>query len=448
MARRAVSAAFFAFSAAFAQGSAPVHAAPGVPCGFYGINPGAPVSQGEVLLDPAYADRLAASGAGAVRIDFRLDGAAAWDAEQLSRYEAIVDAALAAGLEPLGLIAYEAVPAGQESWNDDPDGDGYNDYVAAFAATAQVLMGHFAGSVRRWEVWNEPNCWSNPDYATDPQNAGCSYLLPRVFAAMMTEVYLRNEPLLQAGALSLVSGGLFAHDIGGASSPATDYLGELYAQEGAWDALEVNAGRRYPWDSLGYHLYVDQEALTDGALLTAYLDAVRDLSGQRGDEAPFAVTEIGWSTLSLTEEVQAENLSVAFNLLSAREDVAGAYWFSYRDAPADDLFFGLASETDVPKLALAALQGAAEGCVRVPSETDGGGSGGAGPGSSGVGMGGPGPAGGGTAPPLGGPAREDSCSCTAAGAGGRQREAASLLLLSGAALALRLAAPRRRRSRR
>src|SRR5689334_19022540 len=108
--------------------AATARAEPGVPCRFYGINAGAPVWSGQVLLDDALASGMSAAGAHAVRVNFRLDGAAAWDAAKLAQYDAIIDRVIAHGLEPLGLFAYEAVPGGQAQWNDDADGDGYNDY--------------------------------------------------------------------------------------------------------------------------------------------------------------------------------------------------------------------------------------------------------------------------------------------------------------------------------
>ena len=407
-------------------------AAPGVPCSFYGMNAGAPVSQGDVLLDEELAKEIKGAGVGSVRVSFRLDGAADWDAGKLSEYDDIIDAVLAAKLEPVGLLAYDAVQGGQDAWNDDPDEDGLNDYVDSFAGTSQVLFAHFKGRVRQWEIWNEPSCWSSPDHATDPQNAGCTYLLPRVFSRMMAEVFVRNEALFAQGAVSMIAGGLFASDLGGSSSPATDYLAEVYS-DGVWDSLQASVGRRYPWDRLGYHLYVDQGVETDGATMAAYLSAVRALAGQKGDTAPFSITEIGWTTLEVSEDVQAANLKEAMDLLSARADVADAHWFSFRDAPASDLYFGLTTEGGAPKVALAAMRAAAAGCEG-SGEDGGGGSGGgesSGSGSIGSGAGTPG---GGAYGPIRDGARESSCSYGAAGAGGRARGASWIALLAGAAL--------------
>lgn len=355
------------------------HAAaePGIPCAFYGMNPGAPLWNGQILLDDAYAQAMAASGARAARIDFRLDDAASWDAAALARYDKIVDAALNAGLEPLGLFAYEAVPGGQSAWNDDPDGDGYNNYVDQFAETTKTLFSHYKGKIRRWEIWNEPNCWSSPDYINDPQNAGCTYVLPRVLAKLLAETYVRNEAMIQSGDISLVSGGLFAHDIGGSFSTAGDYLSELYGQ-GVWDWMEANKGRRYPWDEIGYHVYIQQGQATDGVKMTQYLDDIRDLATAYSDDHPFRMTEIGWTTQSVSEDVQAADLTVAYLKLAARSDVSSVYWFSFRDSPAAGLYFGVTKGDGSPKAALAAMQSAAMDCVATGGAGGTGGTGGAG----------------------------------------------------------------------
>jgi hypothetical protein len=255
---------------------------------------------------------------------------------------------------------------------------------------------------------------------------------------------VRNEPLFAAGSVSMISGGLLAHDIGGVASPATDYLEEVYA-DGVWDWLQANTGRRYPWDRLGYHLYVDQGVETDGAAISAYLAAVRDVAGQRGDAARFSITEIGWTTVGVTEDIQAANLTTALELLSARADVADAHWFSFRDALGSDLYFGLTTEGGTPKLALAAMQEAAEGCE---GSGEGGGGQGGGTGESSASGGisqGPGPSG--EYGPIRDEQRESSCSCEAAGAGGRARGTAWIALLAGAALAWR-GARRSQRSQR
>ena len=76
----------------------------------------------------------------------------------------------------------ETVAGGQTAWNLDPNGNGTNAYVATFASTAVQLVDRYKDDVKQWEVWNEPNAWSNPNFQTDPTHAGGTYILPRVYA--------------------------------------------------------------------------------------------------------------------------------------------------------------------------------------------------------------------------------------------------------------------------
>ncbi|WP_437734330.1 hypothetical protein [Sorangium sp. So ce1335] len=421
----------------------PALGAQGVPCGFYGIDPGAPVEAGRVILDDGRAEQLARAGAGAVRVEFRLDGGEAWDDDRLDDYEAVIEALLAAGLEPLGLLSHRAVQGGQALWNDDRDGDGNNRYVESFADTAQKLMEHFAGRVVRWEIWSQPNCAVSPDFAVDPANAGCTYVLPRVLAQILAQIRTRNEALFNTGELSLITGGLLASD-DDLPSPAGDYLRELHDQP-VWDELEASYGERYPWSYLGQQLFVNQLGEVDPVTVEALLGEVRDVAGRAGDESAVVVTGIGWETTLVGEELQAANLTAAFDLLSARQDVAGVVWSGFQDTVRDDHAYGLVDETGVDKLALAALRASAAGCEPGEGEAPGSGGGTGGNGSSGGVSGGvsgtpPKPYGGGPGGrPIDGERRESSCSL-AAGAPrgtGALADVGWLALLGAGALALR-----------
>jgi hypothetical protein len=307
------------------------------------MNPGAPLWDGNVLFDDSTAGAIAALGARSVRINFRIDGAGWWDEPALARYDPIVDSASGAGLEPLGLVAYEATPYGQDVWNDDGDGDGINDYVVVFADAAEALIRHFhaSGSVRTWEIWNEPDCWGADTYRDDPLHAGCTYLLPRVYGHLLAEVYLRVRDLVDSGEVSLVSGGLLGHDIGGSWTDATGYMAEVYA-EGPWDWLQENTGRRYPWDRFGYHFYINQSEPLDTGRLQAYLDAVRALQAEQWDGSPLWITEFGWATEGGFDPwTQADNLAAAIEVLAARDDVERAFWYKVRDVPEEPSSWGV-----------------------------------------------------------------------------------------------------------
>jgi hypothetical protein len=307
-------------------------------CAFVGLNAGAPVWDGQVVLD---VDAFAKTGAGSVRLDFLIDDQESWNETALARYDGIVDGLRAHGIQVLGAVNYGASHKGQAEWNDDTDGDGMNDYVVDFAASARVLFERFGDRIQRWEIWNEPDCWENPDYAANPTAAGCTYMLPRVYAKLLAQTYVSSADVIASKNLELVSAGLFAHDIDGNRVTGAAYMSEVY-DNGVWDWLEANHGRRYPWTYFGYHLYVDQDVASDGQKLTSYLDEITGLAGARGDSSPVLITEIGWQASpddAAALDRQRENLRMSFDLLEARSGIAGAFWFSFHDFPGK--FWGI-----------------------------------------------------------------------------------------------------------
>jgi hypothetical protein len=75
---------------------------------FHGINAGAPVWGGNVLITAQQAQRLAATGTKSLRVNFRLDsGATTWNSSQLAMYDQVVQNARDAGLTILGLWSNE-----------------------------------------------------------------------------------------------------------------------------------------------------------------------------------------------------------------------------------------------------------------------------------------------------------------------------------------------------
>ncbi|MCC6491678.1 MAG: hypothetical protein IT424_01510 [Pirellulales bacterium] len=321
---------------------------------FHGLNAGAPVWNGAIQLTPEKAALFAATGTKAIRVNFRLDGAAAWGAPQLNAYDQIIQNAAGAGLTVLGLLSNESVAGGQTLWNDDPDGDGRNAYVASFADAALLLVDRYKNDVKQWEVWNEPNAWTNPGYQSNPQQAGGTYILPRVYAELLSQTYRKlnvgPNSLLDDHGVKLASGGLLAHDIGGSFSTAMDYMQQVYSRTGVWNSLQADAGRRYPWDDFGYHFYISQGSLFSQTQLNNYFTAVRNTQSTNGDPSPILVTEFGWQTVGTnTEELQRQNMASAYDYLESRDYVSGTYWYQWTDDATGA--WGLVHGDNAPKLA-------------------------------------------------------------------------------------------------
>lgn len=303
---------------------------------FHGLNAGAPIWNGDLIFTAQKAGLIAATGTHSIRVNFRLDpGHTSWDAAQLNLYDHVIANARGAGLEVLGLWSNESVAGGQAAWNDDADLNGRNAYVDNFASTAAFLADRYRDDIRQWEVWNEPNAWTNPNHASDPQNAGGTYMLPRVYAELQSQTFrsLDNAGLIANG-LSLVSGGLLAHDIGGSFSTAMDYMQQVYARDAVWDSLSADTGRRYPWNEFGYHFYLNQGEPVSPSELGAYFNNVRSGKTAQGDFTPITVTEFGWQTVGTnTEQLQRDNMAGAYDFLEAQSDVARTFWYQWEDEP-------------------------------------------------------------------------------------------------------------------
>lgn len=306
---------------------------------YHGMNAGAPVWNGSIEFTQAKAAAIAATGCRAVRVNFRLDGHTSWDSGILATYDTVISTALSHNLTVLGLFSNECMPVGQTSWNDDPDGDGMNAYVVNFSNTVLLLVHRYKNQIKRWEIWNEPNCWTTDPNTVDPRYAGGTYILPRVYANLLAESYKQLEyyegrSILTDNKISLVSGGLFAHEIGGSFSHAMDYMQQVYARTAVWDWMEANTGRRYPWSLFGYHFYLASDTIITTTRLNQYFNQVRATQAAKSDFSPIYVTEFGWNSAGgAGESGQAQNMRIAYDHMETKPYIVGAYWYQWVDEP-------------------------------------------------------------------------------------------------------------------
>lgn len=316
---------------------------------------------------------IAASRAGYVRINFRLGAHYSnWTTPDsrgltaLQQYDNVVNAALALNLTVLGLLDNEAWPGNQTDWctNNVENGgtNGDNTYLQNFSlGAAVVLASHFAGRISTWEVWNEPDAWTS---STPPVYAGGSFIYESNFAWLLHHVYndTRNAGIT---GLTFISGGLFGNDLGSAppNNFSTTYLTNLYTQGIAnanWSS-DYTAFGRYPFDIVGLHLYIDQTGATTAANIKSYTDAINtaNITGAGGKfSSQIIITEIGWTTASISNAVQATNLTTAFTELQALPYIARVYWFVIQDHSG--AYYGLYDGNGLTKPSLVSYQATAK----------------------------------------------------------------------------------------
>jgi hypothetical protein len=350
------------------------------------------------------------AGAGWVRINFRLGacfqdwtstrGNCRRDKTALQVYTEVVQQAQSGGLKVMGLLSNESWKGSQTQWTagnaETRGGTGDNRYVKDFAEKgAGVLAKHFNGQsgrplIAEWQVWNEPNAWTYRDATGNP--AGGTFIYPSNFAWLLKRSHVTIKASGATPAQTVIAGGIFGHDIGGATmtvvedgtrrrvtkfgtlagtslarpvvvpqpagkppAPETaqtctssmpsgaDYLCQTYdmgIRKAGWQA------GAYPLDHVGQHLYVNPGAETTSAKLDSYLQELRNAyaafegtdTGKRTH-----LTEFGWETRPgyATTYVQAKNLETAYTTFRNTTYVGRAYWFSVQDIPEGDIYYGL-----------------------------------------------------------------------------------------------------------
>jgi endoglucanase len=335
-----------------------------VPQGNQGLQGGWPVdNKGNVDFTHSLSSQLGyiqQAGAGWVRINFRLGSCfSGWTSvgcngkTALQTYDQVVQNALDNKLQILGLLSNESWPGKQADWTannaENAGGNGDNPYIDNFAQNgAAVLAAHFSSQVSQWEVWNEPNAWtSNPSPGV---YTGGSFLYPSNFAWLLTQSYRAIKAANPTA--TVISGGLFSHDgdTGSGYLSSTYDMGTMYA---GW------TDGAYPLDGIGQHLYIDQSGSTSGDSLFASLQDLRDtyLAYEGADTSKSTyITEVGWSTASVSASIQAQNLQIAYTTFQSTGYVAQAYWFSVQDIPEAGLFYGLVDTNGVQKPAFPAYQ--------------------------------------------------------------------------------------------
>ncbi len=311
-------------------------------------------------------DLMKQLGATTLRLNFRLGGyytdwttPGANGVTALSLYDKIVQKATSFGFNILGLASCETVPASQAEWVDHNAevlaGNGDNLFIQAYASAVALLADHYKDVINRWEIWNEPNVWTQS--STPGVYTGGSYMYPSNFAWLLTRTY---NQVRQAGlSVRLVLGGITSFDW----DSGAQYLRSTY-QQGITYAGWQSGG--YPFDAIGQHIYIDQGGSTTASHLSNVLSQVRTAYVQFASASlSTEITEIGWQTSSVLPSVQAANLKLCYDTCAGLSYVRSFYWFSVQDVPESQLLFGLYAGDGSPKTVLSTYQGLAK--ITLPS---------------------------------------------------------------------------------
>jgi hypothetical protein len=323
-------------------------------------------NNGSPILTSSMCSSLVAGKTGYIRVEFRLVGTnTTWNSTMLGYYDAVINNAVAAGLEVIGLIDYSSWPGNQAQWTSNSwecsGGNGDNNYINGYAANAVVpLVSHFYNRIKVYELWNEPNaCTTCSSCGTE----GGSFIYPSNFSQLLANAYADLEYAGLKNYVTIVSGGVFGHSISGYSygNAGAQYIDDTYNvginSVGSFSYTKSHWGT-YPLDAIGQHIYIDQGTTTTSGEFQQYITWVQQAYQKyegTGTSKKSVITEFGWTTASVSTNTQNQNLNTAFGVIEGDyKSVSHAIWFNWQDGGAGD--YGVLYGSGAPKLSYASYQ--------------------------------------------------------------------------------------------
>ena len=300
-------------------------------------------------------DFFADTGAGWIRLNFVLGPWSGPDDETLHSgqtwrgvYTSLVNGLVGRGLNVYGLIGVEAVGSdpGDRFRRAPVSGDSQDPWIDAYVARFVAIAEMFRDDVRVFESFNEPDDWHGQTR---------SWVHPGWFAIILQRIYaaVHARPVLDG--IKLVSGPLQGLDEN--NNGAIAYLRETY-RAGKLFFGWGKPGAPFPFDGIGYHIYVRQgysaypatHERSVRAQCTRYLDEMHALvRAEEGADRPVYVSEAGWSSnidakvVQAREAFQARALAASLDVLARDPLVEMGIWFCTQDfyAGTNQQFYGL-----------------------------------------------------------------------------------------------------------
>jgi Carboxypeptidase regulatory-like domain len=265
-------------------------------------------------------------------------------------YSLIIDQFRASGLNIYGLIGAEALKSSPDFFRD-PQSQlttgqvaAAHGWIAQYAATFGQIAALFSDRVSVFESFNEPDDW---------HGAQRHWIHPTWFAEMLEAIHRKVKLDMNLQRVNLITGPLQGLDANENRLP-TQYLRDVY-QYGMQTFGWGSGNRPYPFDGVGYHLYIknaynsnwaDQEykvRQTYRHYVDGMLRVIRAAEGPDTTRQLY-ISEIGWPSNHDTPEekaFQAQNMRLAFELIQADPSVALAIWFCTEDFDPGQRFYGL-----------------------------------------------------------------------------------------------------------
>jgi hypothetical protein len=291
---------------------------------------------------------IASSGVGWVRLNFVLDP---WKSQRdperhagrtwEEAYRQLVNGFRREGLKIYGLISNEAVKMDNQNIQHifrepPPAGAASHPWIDRYVDTFVDILGMYGSSLSAVESFNEPDDWKGQQR---------NLVHPGWFAIMLQRIYQEVRRHSEFDHIPLITGPVEGMG-GNGNAGALDYLPRVYSY-GKTHLGWGQPGKPFPFDGVGYHLYVEEDLnrpwpdhqKSIRATYKRYLDQMRQTIRGNGDNPnkPLYISELGWHTNKGPEDRQAACLPFALEtLVTGPWNVALAVVFCTQDWGNED----------------------------------------------------------------------------------------------------------------
>jgi len=229
---------------------------------------------------------------------------------KLQSVDKLVDAARAAGIRPLIILAY-----GSRAYPAEALYGGSEEGRQAFAQYADFLVRHFGDRVDQYEVWNEWNAGLGAGKSPRPKGD------PAIYVQLLKEA---QAAIKKANPKATVVGG----SVAGMDMPWIDGF--------------LKAGGAQYMDAFSVHPYMLFSPRPTPERAMGGLDTVigKLAEAAPGRQIPIFITEMGWPTnngkFGVSEDLAADYLSRFVLLARSRPAIGGIWWYSLVDDGDND----------------------------------------------------------------------------------------------------------------
>ena len=221
------------------------------------------------------------------------------------------------GVKVLGILCYSSLwgssnpRAGHDAQFYKPNINDWKNFVGS-------MVRRYGGTVKDWEIWNEPNAMWKPSPNADEY---------REVLIAAYDTIKSIDPGAKVGS-------------GGTTYIDNDFI-SAYLDNGGWEHTDAVSIHYYPPGNIG-------PDGNDAPLRPELTDLVYNVLIPRGNKEIW-ITEMGWQSGPIGEEAQASNIARGVILAKTINEVSKILIFNMRDEPGNT--YGLMTQGLRPKLA-------------------------------------------------------------------------------------------------